>query len=105
MKRVDFDPNGDRNPQNRGVSGYERISWEEALNIVEAEIKRVNRSYGPGAILAARSSHHTWGNVGYYISAYNRFTNIIGATQTMLNPGQLGGLVLGCNASLWPQHA
>ena len=91
MKRVDFDPNGDRNPQNRGVSGYERISWEEALNVVEAEIKRVNRSYGPGAILAARSSHHTWGNVGYYISAYNRFTNIIGATQTMLNPDSWEG--------------
>ena len=28
MKRVDFDPNGKRNPQNRGVSGYEPISWD-----------------------------------------------------------------------------
>ncbi len=91
MKRVDFDPNGERNPQNRGTSGYERISWEKALDIVEAEIKRVNRTYGPGAILAARSSHHTWGNVGYYISAYNRFTNIIGASQTMLNPDSWEG--------------
>ena len=26
MKRVDFDPNGERNPQNRGKSGYVRIS-------------------------------------------------------------------------------
>ena len=26
MKRKDFDPNGDRNPENRGKSGYERIS-------------------------------------------------------------------------------
>ena len=91
MKRVDFDPNGERNPENRGTSGYERISWDEALDIVEAEIKRVNREYGPGAILAARSSHHTWGNVGYYISAYNRFTNIIGASQTMLNPDSWEG--------------
>ncbi|MCS5599890.1 MAG: molybdopterin-dependent oxidoreductase, partial [Rhodospirillales bacterium] len=91
MKRVDFDPNGKRNPQNRGTSGYERISWEAALDIVEAEIKRVNRQYGPGAILAARSSHHTWGNVGYYISAYNRFINIIGATTTLLNPDSWEG--------------
>ncbi len=37
MKRVDFDPNGERNPQNRGKSGYERISWEEALDIVSSE--------------------------------------------------------------------
>jgi len=91
MKRVDFDPNGERNIQNRGTSGYERISWDEALDIVEAEIKRVNRQYGPGAILASRSSHHTWGNIGYYISAFNRFTNIIGATQTMLNPDSWEG--------------
>ena len=91
MKRVDFDPNGDRNQQNRGISGYERISWDEALDIVESEIKRMNRSYGPGAILAARSSHHTWGNVGYYISAYQKFTNIIGATTTMLNPDSWEG--------------
>jgi anaerobic selenocysteine-containing dehydrogenase len=27
LKRIDFDPNGQRNPQNRGKSGYERISW------------------------------------------------------------------------------
>jgi len=60
MMRVDFDPNGERNPQNRGKSGYERISWDEALDIVAGEIKRVNRQYGPGAILAARTSHHTW---------------------------------------------
>ena len=26
MKRVDWDPNGERNPQNRGKSGYVRIS-------------------------------------------------------------------------------
>lgn len=91
MKRVDFDPNGNRNQQNRGISGYERISWDEALDIVESEIKRMNRSYGPGAILAARSSHHTWGNVGYYISAYQKFTNIIGATTTMLNPDSWEG--------------
>jgi len=40
MKRVDFDPNGERNPQNRGKSGYVRISWDEALDIVANEIMR-----------------------------------------------------------------
>ena len=28
MKRVDFDPKGERNPQNRGKSEYVRISWD-----------------------------------------------------------------------------
>ena len=36
MKRVDWDPNGERNPQNRGKSKYVRISWDEALDIVTA---------------------------------------------------------------------
>src|SRR5213593_817468 len=47
MKRVDFDPNGARNPQNRGKSSYVRISWDEALSIVSTEIKRQKRTYGP----------------------------------------------------------
>ncbi|GAI44265.1 unnamed protein product, partial [marine sediment metagenome] len=41
LKRVDWDPDGERNPQNRGKSKFKRISWEEALNIVASEIKRV----------------------------------------------------------------
>ena len=50
MKRVDFDPNGERNPQNRGISGYERISWDEALTIVVNEIKRVKKTMVPGPL-------------------------------------------------------
>ena len=30
LKRVDWDPKGERNPQNRGTSRYVRISWDEA---------------------------------------------------------------------------
>ncbi len=66
MKRVDFDPDGERNPQNRGKSGYVRISWDEALDMVAKEINRQKRVHGPGAITFPFSSHHQWGNVGYY---------------------------------------
>lgn len=51
MKRVDFDPNGDRHPENRGKSGYERISWDDAFSIVAGEIKRVRDTYGPASML------------------------------------------------------
>src|SRR5206468_3541147 len=73
MKRVDFDPDGERNPQNRGKSGYVRISWQEALDLVGSEIKRLKRQYGPGVMAVSHGSHHTWGNIGYYLSALFRF--------------------------------
>ncbi|QEL55644.1 molybdopterin-dependent oxidoreductase [Chromobacterium paludis] len=91
MKRVDFDPHGERNPQNRGKSGYVRISWEEALDLVAAEIKRMKREHGPGAVAIYHSSHHQWGNVGYYLSALQRFGNLIGYTRVHLNPDSWEG--------------
>ena len=91
MKRVDFDPNGNRNCRNRGVSGYERISWDEALDIVSGEILRMKRQHGPGAIAIYHSSHHQWGNVGYYLSALQRFGNAIGVTKIHLNPDSWEG--------------
>ena len=91
MKRVDFDPNGERNIQNRGVSGYERISWDEALDIVAGEIKRMKREHGTGAIASSNGSHHNWGNIGYYLSAKLRFMNAIGTTEVHHNPDSWEG--------------
>ena len=91
MKRVDFDPNGERNCENRGISGYVRISWDEALDIVASEIKRVKRDFGQGAVMANHGSHHTWGNIGYYLSAAYRFFNAIGYTRVMHNPDSWEG--------------
>ncbi|MBW1676494.1 MAG: molybdopterin-dependent oxidoreductase [Deltaproteobacteria bacterium] len=91
MKRVDFDPNGERNCQNRGISGYERISWDEATDIVANEIKRVKRDYGPGAILNGSGSHHTWGILGYWLSSRPRFFNSIGYTPVVHNPDSWEG--------------
>ena len=91
MKRVDFDPNGERNPQNRGISGYERISWEEAIDIVAGEVNRIKREYGPAAILSTPSSHHLWGNFGYRFSTYFRFMNLVGFTYADHNPDSWEG--------------
>lgn len=91
MKRVDYDPNGERNPQNRGVSGYERISWDEALDIVSKEINRQKSEYGPGSIFIPTPSHHQWGNVGYYLSSLTRFGNLIGFTRMHMNPDSWEG--------------
>jgi anaerobic selenocysteine-containing dehydrogenase len=89
MKRVDFDPKGERNPQNRGKSGYVRISWDEALEIVSGEIKRITETYGGSAITGLTSSHHNWGIVGYKMGPYHRFMHMLNYTPT----ASIGGWV------------
>src|SRR5437763_8418812 len=86
MRRVDFDPNGERNPGNRGKSEYVRISWAEALDLVANEIKRLKSTYGPGVMAGSHGSHHTSANLGYYITAPYRFRNAVGYTQIHHNP-------------------
>ena len=90
MKRVDFDPHGERNIQNRGKSEFVEISWDEALDIVSGEIKRC-KAAGPGSIAVANGSHHQWGNLGHYLSAFNRFWNLIGVTKLMHSPDSWEG--------------
>ncbi len=57
LKRVDWDPNGERNPQSRGKSKFKRISWDEATDIIASEIKRVKAKYGSYSILAQADGH------------------------------------------------
>jgi molybdopterin guanine dinucleotide-containing S/N-oxide reductase-like protein len=57
LKRVDWDPNGERHPENRGKSKYQRISWDEATNIIASELKRVRAKYGPFSILTQGDGH------------------------------------------------
>jgi len=85
LKRIDFDPKGDRHPETRGKSGYERISWDEALDIVAGEMKRIRATYGPAAVMAHAGSHHSWGNIGYHQSAFWRFIKLIGVTEVFEN--------------------
>jgi molybdopterin guanine dinucleotide-containing S/N-oxide reductase-like protein len=57
LKRVDWDPNGNRNVENRGKSCYVRISWEEAIDLIVSEIKRIKEKYGTYAILSQSDGH------------------------------------------------
>lgn len=90
-KRVDFHPNGKRNPENRGKSGYERISWDEALDTVAGEINRIRETYGPAAITACTSSHHNWGLLFYKQGPLGRFFRILGYTELWDNPDSAEG--------------
>ena len=81
LKRVDWDPNGERNPQNRGKSKYVRISWDEATDIIVSEIRRIEKQYGLNAILLQADGHgesktiHTpHGHNGRLMDAMGGFT-------------------------------
>ncbi|MDR3294544.1 MAG: molybdopterin-dependent oxidoreductase [Clostridiales Family XIII bacterium] len=100
LKRIGFDVNGERNELLRGepaaggdpkYPGYERISWEEALDTVSSEMIRIKREHGPGGIVAEPSSHHLWGNVGYRHSTLFRFMNLAGIAYADHNPDSWEG--------------
>jgi trimethylamine-N-oxide reductase (cytochrome c) len=65
MKRVDFDPSGapgstgpgGRNAETRGSSKYVRVSWDEALDILTTELRRMYADYGPYAVLSQGDGH------------------------------------------------
>lgn len=59
MKRVDWDPNGERNQKNRGNSPFERISWDDALDILASECMRIKAEYGPEAIITGQGTGRT----------------------------------------------
>ena len=91
MKRKDFDPKKGRNQEKRGVSGYERISWDEALDIVSGEIRRIREQYGGAAITGITSSHHNWGIVGYKMGPFARFMDMLEYTPVFDNPDSWEG--------------
>ena len=95
--RVDFNPDGERHPENRGKSGYRRVSWDEALNVIAKEMKRIRSKYGPSAIMSRPSSHHNWGNIGYRTSVWQRFFNLIGFTEIIDNPDSWEGWFWGAS--------
>ncbi|HTY81584.1 MAG TPA: molybdopterin-dependent oxidoreductase, partial [Dehalococcoidales bacterium] len=57
LKRVDWDPKGDRHTENRGKSKFQRISWDEASELISAELNRVREQYGPEAVFVEADCH------------------------------------------------
>ena len=78
LKRVDWDPKGERNPQNRGKSKYVRISWDEAAQIVADELKRQKEKYGPEAVLCQADMHGEGKNVAPSHGCPNRLLSLMG---------------------------
>lgn len=92
LKRVDWDPDGERNPQNRGISKYERISWDEALDIVVKELKRQWAKYGREAVLAQCDGHGETKTVHGVHGAHAMLLDMLGGfTLQVRNPDSWEG--------------
>ena len=53
MKRKSWQPGGKEiNGHLRGIDEWERISWDEAIDIAVSEIKRIREAYGPEAVFS-----------------------------------------------------
>ncbi|MEM3395677.1 MAG: molybdopterin-dependent oxidoreductase [Conexivisphaerales archaeon] len=95
LKRVDFDPNAPpnkRNQANRGKSGFVRISWDEALDIIVKEIKRIKETYGTSAILTAGVVHGYSKTISAHYKVADFLMKCIGQwTEEIRNPDSWEG--------------
>jgi anaerobic dimethyl sulfoxide reductase subunit A len=71
MKRKNWEPGGG-NKELRGQDEWVRISWDEALDIVAGEIKRIKETYGNEAILRTGGNEigSTLSLLGGYVSKW-----------------------------------
>ncbi|MFH1090707.1 MAG: molybdopterin-dependent oxidoreductase, partial [Pseudomonadota bacterium] len=103
LKRVDWDPNGERNMQNRGRSKFRRISWDEASELIAGEIRRIHREYGPLAILAQADGHGECKTVHTPHGQQTRLLEKMGGfTQQVRNPDSWEGWYWGAK-HVWGQ--
>jgi trimethylamine-N-oxide reductase (cytochrome c) len=101
LKRVDWDPDGARNSQNRGKSKYVRISWDEATDIIAKEIGRVREKYGMSTILAEADMHGEGKHVAPSHGCMNRLLSILGGyTVQMRNMDSWEGYAWG-SKNVW----
>ncbi|MEW6668560.1 MAG: molybdopterin-dependent oxidoreductase [Thermodesulfobacteriota bacterium] len=105
LKRIDWDPNGERNTQNRGKSKYVRISWDEATDIIANEIRRIHKKYGVNGILMqgeghaeTKAIHRAHGHPG------NLLEHMGGFTLGVRNPDSWEGWYWGAK-HMWGQGA
>lgn len=72
MKRAHFEPNGGGDKSLRGRDEWVRISWDEALDLVASEFKRIKETYGNEAFM-----NPSWGP-SRFLSAYGGYVTTWG---------------------------
>ena len=101
LKRIGWEPGGKGRYDNRGLAEFVRISWDEALELVTQEIKRVKETYGNSAIMFKDASHTTWGTLhglGAEFTVIPRFLSVLGGfTNYVIGTASWAGWVSGAS--------
>jgi molybdopterin guanine dinucleotide-containing S/N-oxide reductase-like protein len=96
LKRVDWDPSGDRQTGQRGQSGYVRISWDEAVDLISRELTRIKKQYGPEAVLSQSDGHGEGKGLHTAHGSANKLLALLGGyTMQMRNPDSWEGWAWG----------
>lgn len=75
MKRVDWTPE-DPHLEGRGANQWERISWDEALDICEAQVRKVWEEWGGSSILLIHGTGRNTGPMTYFGNCALKTPNI-----------------------------
>ncbi|RJE47275.1 dimethyl sulfoxide reductase subunit A [Dehalobacter sp. MCB1] len=78
MKRKHWEPGGG-NKSLRGIDEWERISWDEALDILASELKKAKENYGNRSILIPHTSTRDR-DINKVISLYGGYVSTWGTT-------------------------
>jgi anaerobic selenocysteine-containing dehydrogenase len=82
ITQVAYHPDRILYPMKRTNEGWQRISWDEALETVSSKFKQVIDSYGPEAIIVGQGTGRD------YESHFSRFGNLLG-TPNILTAGHM----------------
>lgn len=97
MKRKNWAPGGG-DKSLRGRDQWVRISWDEALDIVASETKRIKEKYGNESIwlTGSNGTHYlnVYANYGGYTSDWGRHPGVHGKTHRNISAFMMGGFVL-----------
>ena len=76
MKRKHWQPGGGENSQGhlRGIDEWERISWDEATDLIAEEFQRVKDAYGNEAFVMTPVTHYR--GAAWFIDAFGGMTSI-----------------------------
>ncbi|MFX1445392.1 MAG: molybdopterin-dependent oxidoreductase [Promethearchaeota archaeon] len=82
ITQLAYHPNRILHPMKKINNGWQRISWDDALNIIVEKFNKVIEKYGPESIIIGQGTGRD------YESHFSRFGNLLG-TPNMLTAGHM----------------